>query len=84
MLFGEDSTEMLSGLQDGIEFITGMCDLLKSPELIDEAYAIAVGNKISFYDALFLAAAEKEQVPLLTLDKKLYAKTKANRDVRLM
>ncbi|HSD56838.1 MAG TPA: type II toxin-antitoxin system VapC family toxin [Methanotrichaceae archaeon] len=84
VLFGVDSTEMLSGLQDGIEFITGMCDLLKSSDLVDEAYAIAVGNKIAFYDALFLAAAEKEHVPLLTLDKKLYAKSKGNGDVRLI
>jgi predicted nucleic acid-binding protein len=32
----------------------------------------------------FLAAAEKEHVLLLTLDKKLYEKTKANRNVRLV
>ena len=31
-----------------------------------------------------LAAAEKEQTSLLTLDKKLYDKAKANRDVRLV
>jgi predicted nucleic acid-binding protein len=84
MLFGVDSTEMLSGLQDGIDFITGMCDMLKASGLAEEAYAVAVKNNIAFYDALFLAAAEKEQVPLLTLDKKLYNKAKANRDVRLM
>lgn len=84
VIFGEDSAEMLSGLQDGIEFITGMCDMLKASDLAKEAYTIAVKSNIAFYDALFLAAAEKEQVPLLTLDKKLYAKAKANRDVRLM
>jgi predicted nucleic acid-binding protein len=61
-----------------------MCDLLKSSDLIDEAYAIAVGNKIAFYDALFLAAAEKEKLPLLTLDKKLYVKSKGNGDIRLI
>lgn len=84
VLFGVDSTEMLGGLQDGIDFITGMCDMLKASDLAEEAYAVAVKNNIAFYDALFLAAAEKEQVPLLTLDKKLYNKAKANRDVRLM
>lgn len=84
VLFGEDSAEMLSGLQDGIDFITGMCDMLKASDLAEEAYAVAVKSKIAFYDSLFLAAAEKEQVPLLTLDKKLYAKAKADRDVRLM
>jgi predicted nucleic acid-binding protein len=84
VLFGEDRAEMLSGLQDGIEFIIGMCDMIKAGDLAEDAYEIAVNSKISFYDALFLAAAEKEQVPLLTLDKKLYAKAKANRNVRLM
>ncbi len=84
VLFGEDSTEMLGGLQDGIDFIIGMCEVLKASDLAEDAYAVAVKSNIAFYDALFLAAAEKEQVPLLTLDKKLYNKVKANRDVRLM
>lgn len=84
IIFGENSTEMLSGLQDGIDFIIGMCDMLRASDLAMDAYAVAVKSEISFYDALFLAAAEKEQVPLLTLDKKLYAMAKANRDVRLM
>jgi predicted nucleic acid-binding protein len=84
VLFGEDSAEMLNGFQDGIEFTIGMCHMLKASDLAEDTYEIAVNSKISFYDALFLAAAEKEQVPLLTLDKKLYAKAKANRNVRLM
>jgi predicted nucleic acid-binding protein len=60
-----------------------MCTMLKASDLAEDAYAIAVKSKIAFYDALFLAAAEKEQVPLLTLDKKLHAKAKSDRDVRL-
>lgn len=84
VLFGEDSAEMLSGLQDGIDFIIGMCDVLKASDLAEVAYAVAVNSKVAFYDALFLAAADREQVPLLTLDKKLYNKAKANRDVRLI
>lgn len=84
VLFGEDSAEMLSGLQDGIDFILGMCDMLKASDLAEKAYEIAVKSNVAFYDALFLAAAEKEQVQLLTLDKKLYVKVKANRDIRLM
>ena len=57
--------------------------ILRSPDLTDLAFKIAVENKTTFCDSLFLAAAEKEQVPLLTLDKKLYDKVKANKDVRL-
>ena len=36
------------------------------------------------YDSLFPAAAEKEQVPLMILDKKLYDKVKADSDVQLI
>jgi predicted nucleic acid-binding protein len=43
-----------------------------------------VENKTTFYDSLFLAAAEKERVPLYTLDKKMYEKVKAKRDVQMV
>jgi hypothetical protein len=36
------------------------------------------------YDSLFLAAAERESVPLLTLDKILHDRVKETRDVRLV
>ena len=39
-------------------------------------------NRTSYYDSLFLAAAQEEEIPLLTLDRKLYEKVKAKRDVR--
>lgn len=52
---------MLSGLQDGIEFIIGMCDMLKASDLTEEAYEIAVESKIAFYDALFLAALRRSK-----------------------
>ena len=38
----------------------------------------------TFYDSLFLALAEKEQVPLLTLDKKLYNKANSSFNVQLI
>ena len=38
-------------------------------------------NRTSYYDSLFLAAAQEEEMPLLTLDRKLYEKVKAKRDV---
>jgi len=40
-------------------------------ELVDLSFQIALGEKISFYDSLFLAAAERKNVPLLTPDKRL-------------
>jgi len=58
--------------------------LISSSDLTDLAFKIAMENKMNFYDSLFLAAAEREHVPLLTLDKKLYDKAKADKDVRLI
>ena len=49
-----------------------------------EAFEIAVTDEISFYDSLFLAAAERERLPLLTLDKRLHDRVKEKRDVRLV
>jgi predicted nucleic acid-binding protein len=43
-----------------------------------------VENKTSYYDSLFLAAAEIKEIPLLTLDRRLYEKVKAKRDVRMI
>lgn len=47
VLFGEDSSEMLSGLEDGIKFINGMCDMLKASDLAEEAYEIAMEEQDS-------------------------------------
>jgi predicted nucleic acid-binding protein len=43
-----------------------------------------VGHKDGFYDSLFLAAAEARQVPLLTLDRKLYEMGRSTRNVQLI
>jgi len=81
---GEDVERALDALRDCLEFINTTCILLRSSDLLEEAFEIAVQDKTSFYDSLFLAAAEKEHVPLLTLDKKLYNRVKETRDVRLV
>lgn len=66
-----------------IEYIKS-CTILRSSDLADLAFEISLEDKTTFYDSLFLAAAEKEQVPLLTLDKRLYEKVKMNRDVQMV
>jgi predicted nucleic acid-binding protein len=60
------------------------CTLIKASDLSMKAFEIAVEDRISYDDSLFLAAAEKEGIPLMTLDQKLQEKTKAKRDVRLV
>ena len=83
VLFGEDRDASQESLCKCIDYINS-CTILRSSDLTDLAFKIAVENKTTFYDSLFLAAAEREQVSLLTLDKKLYDKVKANKDVRLI
>jgi predicted nucleic acid-binding protein len=81
---GESKDRALDALRDCQDFITTTCALLKASDLTAKAFEIAVENKTSYYDSLFLAAAQEGDVPLLTLDKKLYEKVKAKMDVRLV
>jgi predicted nucleic acid-binding protein len=49
-----------------------------------DAFTDAHTYSITVYDALFLAAAQKYKVPLLTLDTKLYEKTNRIENVQLV
>jgi predicted nucleic acid-binding protein len=82
--FGENKEVALKALQKCLSFISEVCEIVRSQELVGDAYEIAVENKIAIYDSLFLAAAEREHVPLLTLDRKLYERVKSRRIVRLI
>ena len=84
ILYEEDEDTTLAALQDCRDFIAGSCALLRSFDLVEEAYEISVEDKIAFYDSLFLAAADKERAPLFTLDKKLHEKVKAKKNVRVI
>ncbi|MDF0593886.1 type II toxin-antitoxin system VapC family toxin [Methanotrichaceae archaeon M04Ac] len=81
---GEEKETALDALRDFLEFIGTTCTILNSSDLLVEAFEIAVTDEISFYDSLFLAAAERERLPLLTLDKRLHDRVKDKRDVRLV
>lgn len=84
ILFGEDRDLALKALQKCQAFITEACDIVRAEDLVFRAYEISIDTATSFYDSLFLALAEKEQTPLLTLDKKLYKKANASFDVQLI
>ena len=81
--FGESKDATWKSLYKCLEFIKS-CSQISSFELAELAYEISVENKTTFYDSLFLAASEKERVPLYTLDKKMYEKVKAKRDVQMV
>ena len=82
-LFGEGKDATWRSLYKCLDLIKS-CSIIDSFELAELAYEISVENRTTFYDSLFLAAAERENVPLYTLDKKLYEKVKAKRDVRMV
>jgi predicted nucleic acid-binding protein len=84
VLFGENREVALRALHNCLSFISETCDLARSLDLALEAYEIAVQSKIPFYDSLYMAAAKREGLPLLTLDRKLYEKAKTTIDARIL
>lgn len=70
-IFHENEEIITEALKKSIEFINTVCKVIPTEELIEESFQIALKEKITLYDSLFLAASEKEKTPLLTLDKKL-------------
>jgi len=66
-----------------LEFIAS-CAVMRSSDLAAQAFEISLETKTTFYDSLFLAAADQENVPLLTLDKKMYQSAKGKFNVRML
>lgn len=81
--FKENRDASLRSLLSCLQFI-GSCTIMNTIDLAACAYEIAVENKTTFYDSLFLAAAKQEKVPLLTLDKKMYLAAKARNNVQML
>lgn len=82
-LFKENKDSTRASLSKCLEFIKS-CRVILTSDLAELAYEIALKNKTTFYDSLFLAAAEKEEVTLLTLDKKMYEKVRATENVQMI
>ena len=70
-IFGESKEICFKSLEKSIEFATKVCEILNTDMLYKNAFKIAIENKISAYDSLFIAASQIKKTPLLTLDKKL-------------
>ena len=84
VLCGADKDQTLVAFKKCQSFISEACELVRAEDLTIRAYNIAVETRTAFYDSLFLAAAEARQVPLLTLDRKLYEKARSIRNVQLI
>ena len=81
--FKENKDATLLSLSKCLLFIKS-CTIMNSSDLAGSAYEIALENKTTFYDSLFLAAAQQGNVPLLTLDKKMYVAAKAKSNVQIL
>ena len=84
VLCGADKGQTLVAFNKCQSFISEACELVRAEDLTIRAYNIAVETRTAFNDSLFLAAADARQVPLLTLDRKLYEKARSTRNVRLI
>jgi predicted nucleic acid-binding protein len=84
VLCGADKDQTLVAFKKCQSFISEACELVRAEDLALGAYNISVETRTAFYDSLFLAAAEARQVPLLTLDRKLYEKARSTRNVQLI
>jgi predicted nucleic acid-binding protein len=71
ILFNEDRELITRAMEMSMEFIETSCEIIPTSELVKESFQMALQEKISFYDALFVSAAIREEVSLLTLDKTL-------------
>lgn len=81
----KESKEIISkALESSIDFMKSVCNVIPSKELLDDAFDIAVLDKITIYDSLFVAASEREKVPLITTDAKMHEKVNKKRNVRLI
>ncbi len=81
--FKENKDATLLSLSKCLLFIKS-CTIMNSSDLAGSAYEIALENKTTFYDSLFLAAAQQGNVPLLTLDKKMYVAAKAKNNIQML
>ncbi len=84
MFFDESKEIALKALRRSTNFINGACEVISTRKLLEDAFAIAIEDKITIYDSFFIAASEREKVPLLTTDGKLYEKVKSKRNVKLI
>ena len=84
MFFHESKELALKALKKSVDFTLRVCKVISSEEVIEDAFEIAITDKITIYDSLFIAASEREKAPLLTTDAKLHEKIKSKRSVKLI
>jgi predicted nucleic acid-binding protein len=72
--FGENTEASVKALSLAMDFIDNSCQVVKSRELVQQAFELAVEEGVTAYDALYLSLAKKLHSKLLTTDEKLHGK----------
>ena len=74
MVFKQPSNIVLKNLELLHEFMKNICITHRDLDYIQEAIKLSIKLKVTVYDALFLALAERYSVKLLTIDRELVEK----------
>jgi predicted nucleic acid-binding protein len=72
LFFDEPKSAVFRAMLLSRDFILNVCQVIPAQELLEDAFEIALENRITIYDSLFVAASERTKAPLLTADRKLY------------
>ena len=78
MVFKQPSSIVVKNLKLLHKFISDICVVHRDIDYLQRSIDLSIKLKVSVYDSLFLAIAEKHKTKLLTIDKKL-VKTLKNR-----
>jgi predicted nucleic acid-binding protein len=70
---GNDPKSVKGLLDDAMSFIRETCEVIPAQDLITPAWDLSCRHRITIYDALFVAASVRCNIPLLTADTKLSA-----------
>ena len=70
-LFGQPQSRVLENLNMLHRFMEDVCIIHRDLDHLHRALELSIELRITVYDALFLALAEKQKTKLLTIDRKL-------------
>ncbi|MEN6610980.1 MAG: type II toxin-antitoxin system VapC family toxin [Methanoregulaceae archaeon] len=72
----QDTDAVKSSLDECLAFIRETCQVIPVQDLVPEAYNLACSQRITIYNALFLAGAVQTESLLVTADTKLHTAAK--------
>ncbi|MCU0632552.1 MAG: type II toxin-antitoxin system VapC family toxin [Methanolinea sp.] len=73
-----------TALTDSQAFIKETCRVIPAQDLVAEAFELSCAHRVTVYDALFLAAAARCGIPLVTADVKLYSAAREDVSIQLI